>query len=340
MLAPVINAAPAQQGAELSNIQVNRTENQLEARLETNAPINYESFTLFNPNRLVIDLLQVQSFSCAPEINVDAFGVIKIRTAKNQPDVTRVVFDLEDNVPAYSIEEKDNGLFIYFRQEVLTEEQPTVVEETVAQPVRKVTPKAVRTETPPPPPAARQQQPEISLPMENNKKLYISIGGGLYFAHDADFQEIYGTNSLAMGGGIGFILPLSNKEDLGIDLNFNYIGSKGLTSETEEDLEFTMMPFSLTVYYARHIGIFAPFGGIGADYINYKETYPETISISETTGSVFGYNLVLGTNIHIIDNLAVKLYVKLHMAKKTTDEYELNLSGNEYGLGLTYYFNF
>jgi len=336
----MINAAPLQQGAELSNIQVNRMENQLETRLETNAPINYESFTLFNPNRLVIDLLQVQSFSCAPEINIAAFGVIKIRTAKNQPDVTRVVFDLEDNVPAYSIEEKDNGLYIYFRQEVLREEQPAVVEETIEQPVRKVTPKVTRTETPPPPPPVQQQQKEISLRSENNKKLYISVGGGLYFPHDADFQEIYGTSSLAFGGGIGFILPLSNKEDLGIALDFNYIGAKGLTSETEEDLEFTMMPFSLTVYYSRHIGIFAPFGGIGADYINYKETYPETIAISETTGSVFGYNLLLGSNIHIIDNLAVKLYVKLHMAKKTEEEYEINLSGNEYGIGLTYYFNF
>ena len=75
---------------ELTNITITRTDSGLEAVLGITGAVNYESFTLFNPNRLIIDLLQVQSFSCEPEIDINSFGVTKIRTAKNQPDVTRV----------------------------------------------------------------------------------------------------------------------------------------------------------------------------------------------------------------------------------------------------------
>jgi len=325
MLFPAIISAQSPTDSELSDIIINKTENQLEVKLIINNLISYTSFPLFSPNRLVIDLLQVKSFTCDPEIEINDSGVQRIRTAKNQPTVTRVVFDLEESIPSYSIEEKEDGIFIYFKIE------PTIEEKKEEKPAGKV------EETP--------ILPEIKKALEReqlarNQKLGISINSSLYFPHDADFRDVYRSNMFSLGGGLSFLYPLSHKEDLGIALDFIYMAAKGSTSYTDEEIKFSMMPLSLTVFYSLHFGKFSPFAGIGGDYYTYKEKYPDTFAITETTGSLLGYNLLLGTHLQIIKSIAVKVYCKLHMAKKTENDIKTNLSGNEYGIGLIYFFNF
>jgi len=325
MLYPVIISAQSPTDSELSDIIINKTENQVEVKLIINNLISYTSFPLFRPNRLVIDLLQVKNFTCEPEIEINDSGVQRIRTAKNQPTVTRVVFDLEESIPSYSIEEKEDGIFIYFKIE------PTIEEKKEEKPAGKI------EETP--------ILPEIKKAIEreqlaSNRKLGISINSSLYFPHDADFQDVYRSNMSSLGGGLSFLYPLSHKEDLGITLDFIYMAAKGSTSYTDEEIKFSMMPLSLTVFYSLHFGKFSPFAGIGGDYYSYKEKYPDTFAITETTGSLLGYNLLLGTHLQIIKSIAVKVYCKLHMAKKTENDIKTNLSGNEYGIGLIYFFNF
>jgi len=339
---PAIISAQSPTDSELSEIIINKTENQLEVKLVINPISNYESFTLFNPNRLVIDLLQVNSYSCEPEIEINDSGVQRIRTAKNQPDVTRIVFDLEENIPSYSIEEKEGGIFIYFKIEPFIEKKEEKPEPIVDKKEKKEKQEAEK-------PAGKVEEtpirPEIKKVMEkeqlaSNKKLGISINSGLYFPHDADFQDLYGSNMFSPGGGLSLLFPLSPKEDLGIALDFNYMAAKGSTSYTDEEIKFSMIPLSLTLFYSPHFGKFSPFAGIGGDYYSYKEEYPETFAITETTSSLLGYNLLLGTHLQIIKSIAVKIYFKLHMAKKTENEIKTNLSGNEYGISLIYFFSF
>jgi len=329
ILLPAIISAQSLTDSELSDIIINKTESQLEVKLVINPISNYESFTLFNPNRLVIDLLQVNSYTCEPEIEINDSGVQRVRTAKNQPDVTRIVFDLEENIPSYSIEEKEDGIFLYFEIEPSIEKKEEKPD--AENPAGKVEETPIR--------------PEIKKVMEreklaSNQKLGISINSGLYFPHDADFQDVYGSNMFSLGGGLSFLFPLSNKEDLGIALDFNYMSAKGSSSYTDEEIKFSMIPLSLTMFYSPHFGKFSPFAGIGGDYYNYREEYPETFKIAETTGSLLGYNLLLGTHLQIAKSIAVKVYFKLHMAKKTENEIKTNLSGNEYGISLIYFFSF
>jgi hypothetical protein len=326
-LLPAIISAQSSTDSELSDIIINKTESQLEVNLVINPISNYESFTLFNPNRLVIDLLQVNSFTCEPEIEINDSGVQRVRTAKNQPDVTRIVFDLEENIPSYYIEEKEDGIFLYFEIEPSIEKKEEKPD--TEKPAGKVEETPIR--------------PEIKKVMErerlaSNQKLGISINSGLYFPHDADFQDVYGSNMFSLGGGLSFLFPLSPKEDLGIALDFNYMSAKGSTSYTDEEIKFSMIPLSLTIFYSPHFGKFSPFAGIGGDYYNYREEYPETFTITETTGSLLGYNLLLGTHLQIAKSIVVKVYFKLHMAKKTENEIKTNLSGNEYGISLIYFF--
>jgi len=342
ILLPAIISAQSLTDSELSDIIINKTESQLEVKLVINPISNYESFTLFNPNRLVIDLLQVNSFTCEPEIEINDSGVQRVRTAKNQPDVTRIVFDLEENIPSYSIEEKEDGIFLYFEIEPSIEKKE---EKPDPEPDKEEKKKKQEAEKP----AGKVEEipirPEIKKVMEreklaSNQKLGISINSSLYFPHDADFQDVYGSNMFSLGGGLSFLFPLSNKEDLGIALDFNYMSAKGSTSYTDEEIKFSMIPLSLTIFYSPHFGKFSPFAGIGGDYYNYKEKYPETFTITETTGSLLGYNLLLGTHLQIAKSIAVKVYFKLHMAKKTENEIKTNLSGNEYGISLIYFFSF
>ena len=342
-LLPAIISAQSPTDSELSEIIINKTENQLEVKLVINPISNYESFTLFNPNRLVIDLLQVNSYTCEPEIEINDSGVQRVRTAKNQPDVTRIVFDLEENIPSYSIEEKEDGIFIYFKIEPPIEEKKEEKLDTVLD--KKEKKEKQEAEKPAGKVEETSGRPEIKKVMErerlaSNQKLGISINSGLYFPHDADFQDLYGSNMFSFGGGLSFLYPLSPKEDLGIALDFNYMAAKGSTSYTDEEIKFSMMPLSLTIFYSPHFGKFSPFAGIGGDYFNYKEEYPETFAITETTGSLLGYNLLMGTHLQIIKSIAIKVYFKLHMAKKTENEIKTNLSGNEYGISLIYFFSF
>lgn len=345
---PALTSAQTQQTADLSNILINKSATQLEVKLEIGTAVNYESFTLFNPNRLILDLLQVESFSCAPEIPVNDFGIIRIRTAKNQPDVTRVVFDMEESIPAYSIEEKDSHIFIYFKREAPVEERevepapvekpPVKVEEKVeTEPVKKT---PVKKRVAAPRPEVRPQRIEEAEPVTRGKALTIGATAGFYFVQNADFQEVYGKSAFSFGGELSFLLPLSNKEDIGFALNFCSISATGEATFTGEEVKLNITPVSLSVFYQRQFGKFTPFAGIGGDSFSYKETLPETFAVSEVSGSMQGYHLLLGTNFSFTDFLSAKIYFRTHIAKKTEEEMEINLSGNAYGIGLTYHFNF
>ncbi len=327
----------AQDVPELKNIRLDRGQSQLDVKLEISTAFNYESFTLFNPNRLVIDLIRIGQFSAAPEITVNAYGVLKIRTAKNQPDVVRVVFDLSETVPAYSLEESADGLTVSFRPESMPvrtpEEKPAVKEEVVEKP-------AVKETTPPVVTPAPREEPRAQPTGERGTRIGISVQGGPYLPTSADFKEIYGSSAISFGGGLSLLFPLGAQEDIGISVDGGMVSKTGQTSFTQEDVKIQFLPFSLSVFYLRDFGTVLPYAGLGVDYFSYKETLPVEWEVPDVTGSLLGYSFLIGTHIKIIPQFMAKLYVKYHVATKTEEEININLSGTELGLGFTYYFEF
>ena len=334
MLLSLGTAVQSQDVPQLSNIHVNKSQNQLEIRLEITGAINYESFTLFNPNRLVIDLLQVREYKNTAEIEVNDFGVSRIRTAKNQPDVVRVVFDLDDTVPSYSIEDRQGSVYIYFRAERSTARQPEP--KTVrTEPEREAAPQAKQPRKTP-----RQVQETAAAPVTRGKALSINLGGGLYMPQSSIFQEVYGKTSLSLGLGVTYHLPLSNVEDLGFSLDGSYISDIGEFTFTMEEVKLTLIPVMLSIFYERQFGKLIPYAGLGASYFSYKEALPDTIVVPEVTGNVLGYNFLIGTHIKVIPQLSIRAQFRYHIAKKIDDDdIEINLSGGELGFGLSYFFN-
>jgi opacity protein-like surface antigen len=309
----------------------------LEIRLVVTGPVNYESFTLFNPNRLVIDLLQVREFRNPAEVNVNDSGVSRIRTAKNQPDVVRVVFDLDDTVPSYSIEDRQGTIHIFFRSEQAAGRQPET------KPAQEPVTTDPQREAPPvtPPQAAMQSTPQTQPGVgDRGNALSLNLGGGVYMPQSTDFQDVYGKSAMALGLGVTYYIPLSGVEDLGFSLDGNYISDTGATTATAEEVKLTLMPVMLSAFYQRHFGNVIPYVGVGGSLFSYKETLPETFAVPEVTGTVIGFNFLLGTHVKVMPQLSLRAYFRYHVAKKTdADGFEINLTGSELGLGLSYFFD-
>jgi type IV pilus assembly protein PilQ len=79
-------------------------------RVIANGPVDYKSFFLDNPIRLVLDIPNTQSRP-SKEIPVHAAPVKAVRIGQfsRRPPVSRVVLDLERNVP-YNVNRRDDGL--------------------------------------------------------------------------------------------------------------------------------------------------------------------------------------------------------------------------------------
>ena len=333
----------------LKNISFEKSQDRLGVKLDIDIPINYESFTLFNPDRLIIDLLGITNFSCEPLIDVNDTGVIAIRTAKNQPDVTRIVFDLMEDIPSYSIEEKEDGLYVYFEVEKpIFEEQPEEVKET--PPVKEEKQEEIKqpekkTPQPKTEPAAKKVPPlpelkTISTPeAKKNKMLTLGLGGGLYFIQDADFQDVYGQSAGFFSGEVNLFIPIKGQEGIAVALDIKSISASGLTTVTEEEVKLRLLPISLAALYMRQYGRFIPFVGIGGSLFSYEETYPPSFAIPSTKGSAFGLNLQLGTYIKVVETFSFKVYFKFYDARTKENDININLGGNEYGVGLAYHFN-
>lgn len=319
-------------GPELKNIIVQKTAGRLEAKLETSTPVKYETFSLVDPDRLIIDLFQVKTFSSPSLIEVDAVGVKAIRTAVNRPEVVRVVFDLDRRPPAYSIRETDGGILVVFTQEEGRKETPP-------PPVgREEKPPATSRPVPAGPEVPRMREIPAAGVEGRQKTFSFGLNSGAYFVHSADFQEVYGKQAPFGGAEAGLNLPISDFDSIGVQLSFNYIPDKGKTTFTQEEVTLTLLPLSLAVSYSKAFGSFMPFVGVAVDYFNYKENFPETFTVPSVSGTALGFNFQLGTYLKIMDSLTVKLYFKFHSAKSTKDGLDINLGGNEYGLGLVYSF--
>ncbi len=306
--------AQIQDSGELKKISLKRLENKLEIHIEVDKLLNYKSFPLYNPNRLVIDLYQVKKFSCDSLIEVIDFEIKAIRIGIFQPDVTRVVFDLAKKPPSYKIQESSKGLIAVFW---FGEEK---------KPEKRLVPKLPREII---------EQEEAA---EEEEKMTFSIGakGGFYFMHASRFQDIYGKSSLFTGVETVFKFPLRKKEYIGISLGFKFISDKGLISYEKSKLEIT--PVSLSALYLRQYSIFFPYAGFGIDYYNYSENSPETFDEPLYSSKTWGFNIQAGTYIYLTSSLSLNLFIKYQSAQLEENNRNLNLGGNVYGLALAYHF--
>jgi outer membrane protein W len=347
-------AQPAQNN-DLKNISIQTSESQINVLIEYTGDISYESFSLVNPNRLVLDFFNITQILTQAVIEINEIGITSVRSALNRPGVARVVFNFTDEVPQYKMERTEKGLMVSFRKDKRAEEkEPEMTEKIVKEPeeIPKKIAEVPRQEKEPeiqPPsrvitkPTAPTSRPAEDLEGGYGKKssnMALGFSSGYSAFQDSNFKTVYGEGGVFIKGEYSLILPI-NVKSLDVWTGFTYFQKNGKTSFTEEDLTLRITTFSLSLRYLRRISRFNPFVGAGIDYITYKEILPEDFIVSSVGGSELGFHAQVGTYLDLLSSLALKVHIKYNWAKATaaTADEEVNLGGVEYGIGLIFLFN-
>jgi len=143
----------AAQTAQLKDISARRDGSRLVVDIAVEGTFSKEITALPFPPRLVIDLTPVGTASSAPFTAVEDLGLLAIRTGQFKPETARVVFDLSDRTPAYSVAAVPGGLRVSFwfegGEEPLPQKRPG--DEAKPAPVKPVPVE--------PGPAARPEEP-------------------------------------------------------------------------------------------------------------------------------------------------------------------------------------
>ncbi len=336
-------AAQNTQEAELEDISFQKVDQEIKVIIQFPGGLSYESFSLMNPNRLVLDFFGIQTVSSPSMIEINELGIVSIRSALNRPGVARVVFSFTDEIPHYRIEETETGLTIIFRkeakiEEIVAEKEPEEEIKKEVKPEEKEPPKIKPREKIPPEP--EKKPAPYPKPTEDHlvKKMSLGFSSGYSAFQDRIFQEIYGEGGVFFKGEYSLLLPI-DIEIFDIWTSFTYFKKKGKTTVTEEDLELKITTFSLALRYLKKISRFTPFAGAGIDYIVYKEILPEEFIIASVSGSDIGFHLQGGIYFDLLPSLALKAHLRYLWSKTTEDEVTVNLGGVEYALGLVFRFN-
>jgi outer membrane protein W len=334
-------AVQATQMTELKSISYEKKDSQIEVKIEFPPNIPYDSFSLMNPNRLVLDFMGIRTVSSMPMMAIDQMGIVSIRSALNRPGVARIVFNFTDDVPQYRIEETGSGLTVTFWEEerFMTPREPEqVVQETVKPPVEeKVKPR---------PEAKRPAQPETRYTRyadetgpQAKKNMSLGFTAGYLTLQDDVFSETYGEGGVFFKGEYSVVLPVK-VESFDIWTGFTFFTMNGKTSITQEDLKLKITNLSVALRYLHSFSKFTPFAGAGIDYVVYEEILPEDYMIESVGGSDLGFHIQGGVYYHALPYLSLKAHIKYLWCNTDADGLEVNLGGVEYGGGLVFRFNF
>ncbi len=332
--------AQTTQVAELKSIDFERKGNQIEVTIEYPPNIPYDSFSLMNPNRLVLDFMGIRTVSSMPMIAINQMGIVSIRSALNRPGVARIVFNFTEQTPQYRIEETDSGLIITFWEEeryVAQREPEQVVQETVKPPVEERIERKPEAKKPTQP-RTRETSYREDLATGAKNNMALGLSSGYLTIQDDAFAETYGEGGVLFKGEYSITLPVQ-VDSLDIWTGFTLFQMTGLTSITQEDITLKMTNLSVAFRYLPTFGKFTPFAGAGIDYIVYKEILPEEYVIGSVGGSDLGFHLQGGTYFNVLPSLSFKVHLKYLWSTADVDGIEVNLGGVEYGAGLIFRFN-
>lgn len=106
--------ALAAQTGELKEITHRRDGDKLVVEIQVGGNFWPEVSALNFPSRLILDFTPVERIAVAPYTQVDDVGVLAIRTGQFKTMTARVVFDLGERLPAYSVAPIPGGVRITF----------------------------------------------------------------------------------------------------------------------------------------------------------------------------------------------------------------------------------
>ncbi|GAG53739.1 unnamed protein product [marine sediment metagenome] len=103
----------------LNKISLTKEENTLEVDIIFGPYTSHRHFELSEPNRIVLDLINIEDILSDRHLEVNDFGIQTIRAGMFKTNAARVVFDLKDKLSPYKITKTKKGLKITFRKKKL-----------------------------------------------------------------------------------------------------------------------------------------------------------------------------------------------------------------------------
>lgn len=105
------------QAGAIEKIVVSKGPTALEVSIILSGYTYHRNFELSNPNRLVIDFIDITSIKAPRSIKVHDFGIVSIRTGRFKPNIARIVLDFIENITPYKLEPNPRGVTLTFWKE-------------------------------------------------------------------------------------------------------------------------------------------------------------------------------------------------------------------------------
>jgi hypothetical protein len=96
------------------SLQLTRSPGSFEFSLRFGPYSNFRHFEMAEPNRIVVDFLDVRDSAGFQKHQINDMGIEAIRIAMFEETTARVVFDFLEDIPAYQIQQTEEGLKLQF----------------------------------------------------------------------------------------------------------------------------------------------------------------------------------------------------------------------------------
>jgi len=159
-----------------------------------------------------------------------------------------------------------------------------------------------------------------------------------YHISSEDYQQIYGGGGTILGLDLSYMFLTRENLQACLSLEVRSYSKTGASTFTQEETRLSLRPISLAGECLIQTKTVVPFFGLGLDFYHYAEKS----DIYEASGSALGYHIQGGLYYQIpkLNYLKIKVFIKMTKAVARENDLEVNLGGREYGLNLTYSFNF
>lgn len=330
-LMAALSPAPAagQSATSLKALTFLKTDKGLDVTIGVEGEFLYQVQTLANPTRLAVDLSPLSKIEAQAFYDVNQAGLTSIRTGQFTPLIARLVIDFSGAMPGYEIAKTDAGLVIRFAGEAKPAvPDPPVREQPVLQrPVQIVKPVETPAET------------EPGKTRKGFANTMIGAQTGSYQVPSDRFKEIYGPDT-TQTFGLSLSRTFAQFKDLSLDVEWGirFYSKTGASTLSQESATFKMTPISLAGRLNYQAKYFQVFVGYGLDWYSYTETS----TIADTTGSANGHHFTAGLYLipPVLNGMIrVKAYYKFTNVTAISNGIEVDLGGNEYGVGLSFGFN-
>jgi hypothetical protein len=320
----------------LKGLTSQKTEKGVDITVRIEGEFLYQAQALSNPTRLALDLSPVQKIEAPLYTEINEFGLTSIRTGQFTPMIARVVFDFSGAMPGYAISKTDTGLVVRFSAEAQAPETITPPIQTKPVPVAKPVEEKPISNV-----AQTETELEAGEEPERFANTMIGVFTGSYQIPSVQFQEIYGSEAV-MTTGFSLSRTLVKVKSFTFDVEgaIRWYSKIGASTLSQEAATFKMTPKSLTGRLGFKWKYIMVFAGYGLDWYSYSEE--STLTTVPTEGTANGHHFTAG--IYLIPPminyaLRLKFYYKFTKVTATANGIDVDLGGNEYGIGLSIGFN-